>query len=86
MSGARPVEKPEPQNDALPARARKSSGLALGRERGPEDRATSPSGVFLGHQTVGRIHEGDGRLHVDGDVGGDRCVDQARCGLGTGAV
>ena len=81
VSGAWTVEESEAKNDSPAAALCKPVGLTLGGQRGSQDRRNvADRGVFA-DETLAGVDEGDGRLHVSGDVGGERGVDQGSRGL-----
>ena len=86
MSGAWPVEESEAENDSPAAALCEPLGLTLGGERGSQDRRdVGDRGVFA-DGTLAGVDKRDGRLHISGDVGGERGVHQDSRGVCAKAV
>ncbi|HUC22462.1 MAG TPA: hypothetical protein VMA73_07110 [Streptosporangiaceae bacterium] len=80
LAGTRSVEQPQAQHHAAPPGGGERPDLLLGGKGGAQDDRDFSDRRVLGDRPIAWVDEGDGRLNVRLDVGGQSGVDQdGRC-------
>lgn len=86
LAGTRSVEQPQAQHHAAPPGGGEPADLLLGGKRGAQDDRDFSERRVLRDWPVAWVDEGDGRLNIRLDVGGQSGVDQDGRGLGAQPV